>query len=315
MPSAASISGRPVVRPLAALLAAALLATSGLPASASEAESDGASWVHKVETWQKDRNASLLEEDSWLSLVGLFWLHEGENPFGSDAGNVVILPEGKAPAVAGVLLREGNAVRVRVAPGAGVTSGGEPVTEQALTPDSAGEPTVLELGTLSFYVIVRGDRIGVRIKDKESPVRKAFHGIDFYPIQAAWRIDARFEPYDPPKKVAIPNVLGQVTEADSPGAVVFERDGKTYRLDALGSVKDGLDTLFADTTNGHETYGAGRFLDLGPVVNGRVEVDFNTAYNPPCAFTAFATCPLPPKDNKLTLAVTAGERKFGEGHP
>jgi len=197
------ISGRPY-RPLAALLAAAVLATVCLPARAETATAPDPTWTRKVESWQKERNASLMEEDSWLTLVGLFWLHEGENPFGSDPGNVVILPEGKAPAVAGVLYREGEKVRVRVAPGAAVTSAGQPVTELALASDTGGEPTVLELGTLSFYVIQRGDKVGVRIKDKASPVRLAFHGLDFYPIRPEWHIDARFEPYDPPKKVAIP---------------------------------------------------------------------------------------------------------------
>jgi uncharacterized protein (DUF1684 family) len=214
-----------------------------------------------------------------------------------------------------VLIRKGDKVSVRAAPGSGLTSAGKPVTELELAADASGKPTVLELGTLSFFVIQRGDRIGVRIKDKASPVLASFHGLDFFPIQPEWRIDARFEPYDPPKKVPIPNVLGQVTMSDSPGAVEFERQGKTWRMDTLGSVKDGLSLIFADATSGHETYGAGRFLELGKLENGKVEVDFNTAYNPPCAYTAFATCPLPPEQNKLkTLAVTAGEKKFGEGH-
>lgn len=301
-----------ISRRLPALLAAGALALSLSPAGAETAVDPA--HVQKVEAWQKERVDELKKEDSWLSLVGLFWLDEGENRFGSDAGtNKVILPEGKAPAVAGVLIREGKNVRARVAPGAGVTSGGKPVTELALTRNAEGQPTVLELGTLSFFVIERGDRIGVRIRDRESPVRTSFKGLDFYPIRPEWRINARFEPYNPPKKVGIPNVLGQVSESESPGAVVFDWQGTTYRLDAFGSVEQGLTTVFADATNGRETYGAGRFLDFGKPENGRIEVDFNTAYNPPCAFTAFATCPLPPADNKLTLAVTAGEKKFGDG--
>jgi len=301
------------MRRLPALLAAGALLLSLTPAFA--ASTADPAYVQKIESLRKERVEDLKKEDSWLTLVGLFWLDEGENGFGSDAGtNKVILPEGKAPAVAGVLIREGKNVRARVAPGAGVTSGGKPVTELALTRNAEGEPTILELGTLSFFVIERGDLVGVRVRDKASPVRTSFHGLDFYPIRPEWRIDAKFEPYNPPKKVAIPNVLGQVSESESPGAVVFDWQGTTYRFDALGSIEEGLSTIFADATNGHETYGAGRFLDLGKVENGRIEVDFNTAYNPPCAFTSFATCPLPPADNKLTLAVTAGEKKFGEGH-
>ncbi|HYU30888.1 MAG TPA: DUF1684 domain-containing protein [Thermoanaerobaculia bacterium] len=301
------------LRRLPALLAAGALLLSLAPAFAATAADPA--YVQKIEAVRKERIDDLKKEDSWLTLVGLFWLDEGENRFGSDPGtNKVIFPEGKGPAVAGVLIREGDKVRVRAAPGAGVTSDGKPVTELALVSDAKGKPTVLDLGTLSFFVIERGDRIGVRVKDKASPLRTSFHGLDFYPIQPEWRFDARFEPYNPPKKVPIPNVLGQVSESDSPGAVVFDWQGKTYRLDVLGSEKDGLSTIFADTTNGHETYGAGRFLELGKLANGKVEVDFNTAYNPPCAFTSFATCPLPPAQNKLALAVTAGEKKFGEGH-
>jgi uncharacterized protein len=304
-------------RRLAALLAGcALLASLSPVTSATAAAPADPAYVQKIESWQKELVDELKKEDGWLTLVGLFWLEEGENRFGSDAGNnKVIFPEGKAPAVAGVLIRDGKKVRVRAEPGAGLTSAGKPVTELELTADASGKPMVLELGTLSFFLIERQDRIGVRIKDKASPALASFHGLDFYPIRPEWRIDARFEPYDPPKKVPVPNVLGQVTMADSPGAVVFDRQGKTWRLDTLGSVKDGLSLIFADATNGKETYGAGRFLELGPLENGKVEVDFNTAYNPPCAYTAFATCPLPPEKNKLkTLAVTAGEKKFGDGH-
>lgn len=300
----------------AALLAGCALLASLSPATAETAAATSAdpAYTQKIESWQKELTDGLKKEDGWLTLVGLFWLEEGENRFGSDPGTTrVIFPEGKAPAVAGVLIRDGKKVRVRAEPGAGLTSAGKPVTELELTVDAAGKPTVLELGTLSFFVIERGDRVGVRIKDRASPALASFHGLDFYPIHPEWRIDARFEPYDPPKKVPVPNVLGQVTMTDSPGAVVFERQGRTWRLDTLGSVEKGLSLIFGDATNGKETYGAGRFLELGPLENGKVEVDFNTAYNPPCAYTAFATCPLPPEQNKLTaLAVTAGEKKFGE---
>ena len=297
-------------RRLTALAVGGLLLATLSPLAAA-APADPA-YLQKVESWQKERVEGLKKEDGWLTLVGLYWLDEGENRFGSDPGNKVIFPEGKAPAVAGTLVREGKKVRIRAAPGSGITTDGKPVTEMELAADSAEEPTVLQLGTISFFVIERGDRMGVRMKDKASPALTSFHGLDFYPVRPDWRIDARFEPYNPPKKVAVPNVLGQVNESDSPGAVVFEKDGKTWRLETLGSVEEGLSVIFADATNGKETYGAGRFLELGPLKNGKVEVDFNTAYNPPCAYTAFATCPLPPAENKLALAVTAGEKKFGD---
>lgn len=304
---------RSTFRLFAALLIAGATLLALRPAAAEDTAKPADSYVQQVENARKERNDGLKDENSWLTLVGLYWLDEGENRFGSSAENKVIFPEGKVPAVAGTLIRKGNAVSIRVEPGVPVTLDGKPVTTMDLKKDADGDTTVLEIGSISFFAIQRGDRIGVRIKDKESPVRTGFHGLDFYPIRPDWRVEARFEPYKPAKKVKIPNVLGQVTEEDSPGAVVFERNGKTYRIDALGSVDEGLFLIFADETNGKETYGAGRFLDAAPPKDGKAVVDFNVAYNPPCAFTAFATCPLPPAQNRLALRVEAGEKKFGSG--
>ncbi len=293
-------------------LALALVLGASLPALAANKDDDAA-WQKEVETFRKERVENLKKEDGWFSLVGLFWLDEGENAFGSDPGGKVILPEGKAPKLAGTLVRKGEAVELRATPDAKITSDGKPVTTLALAADATGKPTVVEMGTLSFFVIQRGDRIGVRIKDSQSAALAAFHGLDVYPVQRAWRIDARFEPYNPPKPVKIPNILGQVIDDTSPGAIVFDWQGKTYRLDALGASEEGLSLIFADQTNGKETYGAGRFLETGPPKDGKVVIDFNLAYNPPCAFTAFATCPLPPAQNKLALRVEAGEKKYA-GH-
>jgi len=294
---------------LLALALGAMLPVAGADGAARKPDFDAA-YRQEIEAWRQERVDGLKEDDSWFTLVGLFWLDEGENRFGSDPEDKVVLPEGKSPKVAGVLVRQGDKVSIRVEPGAKVTSAGKPVTAMELNTDSSEERTVLEMGSVSFFVIQRGDRLGVRVKDKQSAALAAFHGLDNYAIQPAWRIEARFEPYDPPKKVAIPNVLGQVIEDESPGAVVFDRQGKTYRLDTLGDPAKELSLIFGDQTNGKETYGAGRFLDTGPVEGGIVVVDFNTAYNPPCAFTAFATCPLPPAQNRLALRVEAGEKKY-----
>ncbi|HVG09136.1 MAG TPA: DUF1684 domain-containing protein [Thermoanaerobaculia bacterium] len=275
-------------------------------------------WRQEVEAFRKERVEDLKKEDGWFTLVGLAWLDEGENRFGSDPEAKVALPEGKAPKLAGVLVRKGDAVSLRLEPGVKMTSGGKPVKAGKLIPlvsDIKGEPTVLQMGTVSFHVIQRGDMVGVRVKDTKSAALAAFHDLDTYPIQPAWRVEARFEPYDPPRTIGIPNILGQVTDSPAPGAVVFDWQGKTYRLDALGDPKEGLSLIFADQTNGKETYGAGRFLETGPVKDGKVFVDFNLAYNPPCAFTAFATCPLPPAQNRLALRVEAGEKKYaGSAH-
>lgn len=318
------MDGKPMIRRFrrfhrfAPLAAAALLLCAVRPALAAEAANVGAKpdYQHEMKEWRADRDKGLRDENGWLTLVGLFWLDEGENKIGSDAGSdKVIFPEGKAPALAGTLVRHGKEVRLDPTPGGGISVEGKPVTAPlALTRDAEGKPTILQLGSLTFFIIERGDKVGVRVKDNKSPALSAFRGLDYFPVQPAWRIDARFEPYKPAKKVPIANVLGQVTDEDSPGAVVWDWQGKTYRLDALSGGDDGsLFLLFADQTSGKETYGAGRFLDAGAPKDGKVVVDFNTAYNPPCAFTAFATCPLPPVQNRLALRVEAGEKKYGEG--
>jgi len=301
-------------------LSAALLLGSMRPALAADAPADPPAarpdFQKENAAWRQDRDKGLRDENGWLTLVGLYWLDEGENKIGSDAGNKVIFPEGKAPAVAGTLVRHGKEVRLNPAPGAGITVDGKPVTAPLdLKVDAQGKPTLLHLGSVSFFVIQRGDKVGIRMKDSQSPALASFRGLDYFPLQTTWRVEARFEPHQPAKKIPIANVLGQVADEESPGSVVFDWQGKTYRIDALqGDDKGGLFLIFADQTNGKETYGAGRFLDTDPPQGGKVVVDFNTAYNPPCAFTAFATCPLPPPQNRLALRVEAGEKKYGEGH-
>ena len=307
------LNTRAVLFPLAALVAGAALWAAEAKAPATD-RPDPAAYRKEIETWRQERLTGLKREDGWLTLVGLYWLKPGENRFGSDPGNPVILPAGKAPGVAGSLTLDGKTVRLNVEPGVALTADGQPVTPgMTLKTDAEGKPTVLRLGSLNFYLIQREDRVGVRIKDKESPTLTHFQGIDQFPIRPDWRVVARFEPYKD-KKIAIANIIGQVADQASPGAVVFERGGKTYRIDALEGSDGTLFLVFGDKTNGKETYGAGRFLDTDPPKDGKVVVDFNTAYNPPCAFTAFATCPLPPAENKLPIRVEAGEKKFAGGH-
>jgi uncharacterized protein (DUF1684 family) len=311
---------KPSIRRLATVLTTVLLAASLRPALAADAPADPPAarpdFQKENAAWRQERDKGLRDENGWLTLVGLYWLDEGENKIGSDAGNKVIFPEGKAPAVAGTLVRHGKEVQLNPAPGAGITVDGKPVTAPLnLQVDAQGKPTLLHLGSVSFFVIQRGDKMGIRMKDSQSPALAAFRGLDYFPLQMSWRVEARFEPHKPAKKIPIANVLGQVSDEESPGSVVFDWQGKTYRIDALkGDDKGGLFLIFADQTNGKDTYGAGRFLDTDPPRGGKVVVDFNTAYNPPCAFTAFATCPLPPPQNRLALLVEAGEKKYGEGH-
>ncbi len=299
------------------VLAALVIALAGLaaagPVAVAQTPANQPEYLAEIASWRHERDQDLRDEDGWLTLAGLFWLQEGDNTFGSAAESALVFPA-KAPARLGVLRRAGRAVTLVAAPGAGLTSGGKEVGELALASDASGEPTVVTLGSLSFYVIERGERVGIRLKDKQSPVLAAFKGVESFPIDPTWRIAAHLEPYDPPKQIKIPNVLGDVADSPCPGAVVFERDGVTYRLEPTGEPGHSLFLVFGDRTNGHETYGGGRFLSIpAPGADGSVVLDFNKAYNPPCVFTPYATCPLPPKQNKLTLRIEAGDKMYAAG--
>ncbi len=275
-----------------------------------------AAYQKEIEKWRSDRLASLTSEDGWLTLIGLYWLQPGANSVGSKDGSVVELPKNAAPPDVGTFLVQDGKIHFKAAPNAGVTRDGAPVTELDLATDASGNPTALQLGTLQFYPIERGGKIAIRVKNSLSQTRTGFRGLDYFPIDPSWRFRARFLPYDPPKKIAIVNVLGMVENMSSPGALEFERDGKTYRIDPVN--EEGTTDLFiivADRTSGKETYGAGRYLYAAPPgPDGTTILDFNKAYNPPCAFTEFATCPLPPPENRLPLDITAGEKKYAGGH-
>jgi uncharacterized protein (DUF1684 family) len=271
--------------------------------------------VHKSETekWQSDRLASLTKEDGWLTLIGLFWLNEGENKFGSFRENPVVLPRYKAPPIAGSLWLENGRVRIEARPGVEITADGNPVSTLELKADiDDGGPTILKLGSLIINVVKRGDRLGVRVKDSESVARSEFKGLEYFPIDPKWRLEARFEPYQPAKKIPITNVLGMTDEETSPGAIAFDFGGRIYRIDPI--IEKGEKDLFvmiADGTTGKESYGAGRYLYVSPPdAAGKMVIDFNKAYNPPCAFTNYATCPLPPKQNRLPFRIEAGEKKY-----
>jgi uncharacterized protein len=257
-----------------------------------------------VEAWRAARYAALRREIGWLSLAGLDWLRPGENRIGSDPDLEVTLPAG--PPVAGTITLADDSM---VADGV-FTHDGAPVEGLPLVDDSEGDPTMLELGDLRFCVIERGGRHAIRTWNTRAPALREFDGIDHWPVDGAWRIDARFEP-TPGRTASVPDVLGFIEEEETPGDVVFELDGLEHRLQALaGGPKGELWLVFGDATNGNETYGGGRFLYTAAPVEGSVEVDFNRAYNPPCVFSPFATCPLPWPENRLPIRVEAGERAY-----
>ncbi|MDI6765964.1 MAG: DUF1684 domain-containing protein [Bacteroidota bacterium] len=274
-------------------------------------------YKNEFEQWQIKRAESLKKENGWLTLCGLFWLKEGENKFGTDSSNTIIFPPGRSPAYAGSIFLKNNQLSLKCAKNVTVFCNDSAVSEMKIKSDETGKasPTVMKLGSLSFHVIKRGEELGVRVRDKENPPRVNFKGLEYFPIDPEWRIEATFVPYNPPKIIPIVNVLNQVKNDTCPGAIVFKKDRNTYRLDALRDEKE-LFIIFHDETAGKETYAMGRFLMAPlPDSNNIVILDFNKAYNPPCAFTEFATCPLPPKQNHLSLRIEAGEKKdVGRGH-
>ena len=279
---------------------------------------DAAGYKAELEKWQNDRLTNLKKEDSWLTLVGLYWLKEGENKFGSNAANSVALPKDKAPDVAGSFWLDKGHVHLTALPSANIAADGKLVTALDLKDDNDDSgPTILRMGTLIINIVKRSDRIGVRVKDSQAAARLQFKGLEYFPTDPRWRVEARFEPYQPAKMIPITNVLGMTSDETSPGALAFDLDGKTYRIDPiLEKGETDYFIMLADETTGSETYGAGRYLYVSPAdASGKVVVDFNKAYNPPCAFSAYATCPLPPRQNHLPLRIEAGEKKYaGAGH-
>jgi uncharacterized protein (DUF1684 family) len=288
----------------------AMIAVSSLALSAADSSTDSsADYRQRVEQWRAQHQKALAADDGWLTVAGLDWLKEGENRVGADPASEVPLPPNSAPAhVATISFQAGQAV-LHPAPGVPLTLNGKPAAQTALHEDS----DILAINRLKFYLIRRGERTGIRLKDNDSPERKRFAGLSWYPVDPAWRIAAKFTAWDTPHTIAFTNTIGQKESEPSPGYVTFTKDGREYKLEP--TLEDGtLFFVFRDRTSGKTTYGASRFLYTEPAKDGIVYLDFNKAENPPCAFTAYATCPLPPPQNRLDLAVEAGEQNYKGGH-
>jgi uncharacterized protein (DUF1684 family) len=285
---------------------------AGKGASSSIAAPDAA-YVQSFEKWKAEQVADLKE--NWLPLVGLYWLKPGANSFGTDAGNALVFPKGLAHA--GEFDLAGKDVTVKLLPDAHAKIAAKELTAAKLDPDVSGHPTTVEMGSLQFHVILRGERIGVRLKDTESASLRNFHGMVFYPLDMNYRVKATWIASDGKKTIDVPNVLGDVRPVPVAGVVMFKINGQETRLTALGGdASKGLSFVFNDLTAKTDTYPGGRFLDTDPVANGTVILDFNRAYNPPCAVTPYATCPLAPKENRLSVAIPAGEKfdRVAHGH-
>jgi uncharacterized protein (DUF1684 family) len=296
-------------RQLIALAVVILGSTALLAGAANSAPAvPNPEYVQSFEKWKAEEIDDL--KQNWLPLAGLYWLKPGVNTFGTAAENGVVFPKG--PAHAGEFDLEGKDVTVKLLPDAHATLAGKPLATSALKldPDISGHASVVKMGTLQFKVIVRGERVGIRLKDLDSAVVANFKGLIFYPLDLNYRVTATWEPGDGKKTIDVPNVLGDVTPVPVVGTVVFKVNGQEQRLTAQGGdPAKGLSFVFNDLTGKTaDTYPGGRFLDTDPVTNGTVIVDFNRAYNPPCARTPYATCPLAPKENRLAVAIPAGEK-------
>lgn len=291
-----------IVRSASAL--AAILALTATPQVSAQS-----SYEHLLAEWRSQRVATLRGPDGWLNLAGLYWLKEGTNSFGAAADNDLVAPEGSAPPKLGVFLVKDGTVTFKTEPGVDVILGESRVTEILLADDQEDEPTLLTSGPLAWTVIRRMDRLGVRLRDYDHPAVAAFAGIESYPADPSWRLEARFQPYPEPRTIRVPTVVeGLGWEPTVPGTLEFEAQGQSLSLEAYRSDDDFM-IVFADETTGDTTYAAGRYLaaDL-PGPDGTTILDFNKAYNPPCVFTEFATCPLATPRNRLPVAVHAGEK-------
>ena len=299
------------VSSLAAALGSFLFALPLMADQPTDSLQQGENHQQTIEAWRANRHERLAKPDGWLTLVGLEWLKDGENRVGSAADNDIQLTGG--PAHWGSVFLQNDVLRFVSSDTDKVSINGESLQQAELVADSKGKPTLVAGGTLSFYPIFRGS-YALRIKDSQAKALLTFKGVNNYPIDESWRINGRFTRAEEGASIEITNVLGQVSKSPVFGIFEFDMDGKTHSLLGLGDENsEDLWFIFADRTSGHGTYGAGRFLysDAMPE-NGRLTVDFNKAYNPPCAFNPYSTCPLPPQRNRMNLLVTAGEKDF---HP
>ncbi|MFQ5721247.1 MAG: DUF1684 domain-containing protein [Candidatus Aminicenantales bacterium] len=266
--------------------------------------------------WREKRDQKMRSATSWLTIAGLFWLEEGENSFGTSPENRIKLPPGSAPAQAGKFMVNNSKVTVIAAPGIDLKINGQKIKKADLQADDSGKPDIIELNDLRLWVIKRGQRLAIRLRDFNNPAYKEYTGLDFFPPSLKFKLEGNFVAYKVPKKIKVPTMVATEAEMISPGYVTFQLNGHKYRLQAFQAnpANTKLFFIFKDQTNGRETYEASRFMvsDLSP--EGKVDLNFNRAYNPPCAYTPYATCPLPPPQNYLPVRIEAGEKKYPGSH-
>ncbi len=267
-------------------------------------------YVKAIEKWRSDEESDLKKETSWLTVAGLFWLKEGINTVGAGPAFDVRLTDNFKQAKFGEIDFKNGIATLKVESGVDAQSDGKSISTIELVSDEKGKPTQIRTDSQTFHLIKRDDRFGIRLKDSKSKARLAFQGLRWFPIDESYKVAARFDAFPEPREVMIPNVLGGSFKMKSPGILKFTFKGKEYSLQPVDEGDGSLFIIFRDESNLKETYLAGRFLYADKPVNGEAVLDFNKAQNPPCAFTPFATCPLPPPQNTLEVEIKAGEKRY-----
>lgn len=291
------------------IMAASAKATAGLDEAQRSRGADHA-YRTEIEKFRQEREAQLKADNGWLTIAGLFFLNEGKTTFGSDPLNDIVLPA-PAPARAGTFEFRNGKVTARAMNGASLVVNGKPVASAELKSDGQGAPDRITIQSLALWVHESGERRAIRLRDTKSRLRRDFTGMKWFPVNEAYRVNARFVPYEKPKAIQVPNVLGDVDTMHSPGVVVFSIGGEEFKMEAVAEEGDKeFWFLFRDLTSGNETYPAVRFLYTPVPVNGRLVLDFNKAENPPCAYNPYTTCPLPPEQNRLRVRIEAGEKIY-----
>ena len=275
-----------------------------------------AGFLAAEESWRADRDRELRAKDSWLTIAGLFWLSEGENTFGTAASNAIVLPAGSASEKAGIFILNKGVFSVKALPGVLLTVNGRPAETAVLKDESQGKVDVVGLKSLWMWIIKRDLRFAIRLRDTNHPALKSFTKLEYFPASAEFRITGEFHPFPKPEVIRVEAKIVGTTEMTAVGRVTFVFKSEKYEIEAWqGETAGTIHFVLGDTTNGQETYDGGRFLDSPLLDGGKIDLNFNRLYNPPCVFSAYATCPFPPPSNRLPFRVEAGEKMYhGAGH-
>lgn len=276
--------------------------------SASNGEDPG--YVDSVKSWQAEREENLQKDRSWLTVAGLYWLREGENWVGTATSNDFVLPEGSAPATVGVFKFHDRNATFHAEDGVTITRDGKPIQPKQIVELEMGEKHAIAINDLKMWLHYSGERLAIRLRDLNASYRKEFAGLDWFPVDPKFRVEATFTPHTEEKKVEMLNILGDIEVFEAAGYVDFELQGQNVRMEPMKAREGTLWLIFRDGTSGKGSYQAARFLRTEPPENGKVVIDFNRAYNPPCAYNPHTTCPMPTKENRLEIRIEAGEKNY-----